>query len=216
MKNLDNVTLVCVTSVNLDKSVYALEKSCKEIKFNEVILFTDINVSHDFIKIIKIPKLNYIQYSEFIVYELHKHIETDFVLIVQNDGFIVNPEQWDDIFLNYDYIGAPFPIPDKNDKISYRTPKNELIRVGNGGFSLRSKKLLSLPTKLNIEWKSYFDYWNEDGFFCVHNREILETNGCVFAPVSVAAQFSHEKETKETEGIIPFGFHGKSSKYINL
>jgi len=91
-----------------------------------------------------------------------------------------------------------------------------LIRVGNGGFSLRSKKLLSLPTKLNIEWKSYFDYWNEDGFFCVHNREILETNGCVFAPVSVAAQFSHEKETKETEGIIPFGFHGKSSKYINL
>ena len=196
MKNLNNVTLVCVTSVNIDGSIYALEKSCKNIKFNDVILFTDADVSHDFIKIIKIPKLDYIKYSEFIVYELHKHIETDFVLIVQNDGFIVNSEQWNDNFLNYDYIGAPFPIPSENDKISYRTPKNELVRVGNGGVSLRSKKLLSLPTELNLEWKSYFNYWNEDGFFCVHNREILETNGCVFAPVSVAAQFSHEKETK--------------------
>ena len=216
MKNLNNVTLVCVTSVNIGGSIYALEKSCKNIKFNDVILFTDSDVSHDFIKIIKIPKLDYINYSEFIVYELHKHIETDFVLIVQNDGFIVNSEQWNDNFLNYDYIGAPFPIPDENDKISYRTPKNELVRVGNGGFSLRSKRLLSLPTELNLEWKSYFNYWNEDGFFCVHNREILETSGCVFAPISVAAQFSHVKETKETEGIIPFGFHGKNSKYINL
>ena len=35
-------------------------------------------------------------------------VETDFNLIVQADGFAVNPQAWDPLFWNYDYIGAPF------------------------------------------------------------------------------------------------------------
>ncbi len=212
MLTLNNVTLVSVTSVNVDRTIKALRYSMKDISFGDVILLTDKNVSPEDIKTIKIEPLDYIGYSKFIVYELYKYINTDFVLIIQDDGFIINPNKWTDEFLKYDYIGAPFPIPSETDMISYRNPFGELMRVGNGGFSLRSKKLLSLASEIGLIWKSYFGYYNEDGFFAVHNKHIYEINGCVYAPIDIAAKFSHEKETPETKGIIPFGFHGKSNK----
>ena len=55
------------------------------------------------------------------------------MLIIQHDGFILNHKAWDNEFLNYDYIGAPV-----------YWMGNKLIEVGNGGFSLRSKKLLKI------------------------------------------------------------------------
>lgn len=216
MVNLNNITLVSVTSVNVDRTIRALKHSTQGISFGEVLLLTDKDVSPSGIKTIKIDQLDYIAYSKFIVYELHKFINTDFALIIQDDGFVINPNKWNDKFLNFDYIGAPFPIPNPSDNISYRDPFGNLVRVGNGGFSLRSKKLLELPTKLDLEWKPYFGYYNEDGFFAVHNKHLFEENGCKFAPVEIAAEFSHEKQTNETVGIIPFGFHGKQNKNYHL
>jgi hypothetical protein len=216
MLKLDDVTLVLVSSINIDRCVKALQYSMKGIKFAEVLFLTDKTIKSDGIKVIKINPLNLIGYSKFIVYDLHKYINTNHALIIQDDGFVVNPEKWDDEFLKYDYIGAPFPIPPKNDSITFRTPFGELIRVGNGGFSLRSKKILSLATELKLPWKSYFGYHNEDGFYAVHNKHIYEENGCIYAPIEIAAKFSHEWNTLETSGIEPFGFHGKDSKYYNL
>jgi len=216
MKTLNNVTLVCVTSVNIDRAISSLKYSMKGINFGEVLLLTDQDVIEEGITTIKIKHLDYIEYSEFIIYELHNFINTEFVLITQDDGFVINPKKWDNEFFKYDYIGAPFPIPPVNDKISYRDPFGNLMRVGNGGFSLRSKKILELGSKLGLEWKSYFGYWNEDGFFACHNRHIYEENGCIYAPIEVAVRFSKEKEIEENKNIIPFGFHGKNSKYYNL
>lgn len=211
MLNLDNITLVSVTSINVDRTIRALKYSMKGINFGEVILFTDKDVSPDNIRVEKINTLDYIGYSHFIVYELFKYIKTDFVLIIQDDGFVINPDKWDSEFLKYDYIGAAFPVPYPDDMISYRNPFGELIRVGNGGFSLRSKRILSLATELNFEWKPYFNFWNEDGFYAVHNRHIYEQHGCVYAPIEIAVKFSHEKDLPETSGIKPFGFHGKAN-----
>jgi hypothetical protein len=216
MIDLNNVTLVSVTSVNIDRAIKALNYSSKDINFGEILLLTDKTISTNNIKTVKIEQLDYIDYSRFIVYDLYKHINTDHVLIIQDDGFVVNAHKWDDEFMKYDYIGAPFPIPSADDTISYRDPFGKLIRVGNGGFSFRSKKILSLATELNLEWKSYFGYYNEDGFFTCHNRHIYEENGCVYAPVEVAARFSIENQTEETKNIEPFGFHGKRSPYYKL
>lgn len=216
MLKLENVTLACVTSVNLERAINAINFSKRGIEFGEVLLLTDKDLNLKDIKTIKIESLDYIGYSKFIVYELHKYISNEHVILIQDDGFISNPEKWEDFFLNYDYIGAPFPVPHPEDKISYRDPLGNLIRVGNGGFSLRSKKLLQLPSILKLEWKSYFGFYNEDGFFSVHNRKILEDNGCLFAPIEIASLFSHEYKTLETEGILPFGFHGKHHPNYNL
>jgi len=216
MIELKNVTLIAVACVRVDRTIKALKYSMRDIKFNSVKLITNEVINDDLIEVINIDKLDYEGYNKFIVFDLYKYINTDFVIIIQDDGFIINPNKWDEQFFNYDYIGAPFSKPLPNDNTSYRDPFGKLMRVGNGGFSLRSKKILKLATELNLEWKSYFGYWNEDGFFACHNRHLYEENGCVYAPVEVAAKFSHERQTQETLGITPFGFHGKNNKYNKL
>ena len=212
---LPNVTLVCVTSVNVQRAIKALQYSVKNIEFKNVLLLTSEECVLDNIDVIKInPILNTDEYSKFIVYELHKYINTEFALIIQEDGFVVNAEQWDGLFLEYDYIGAPWPIPE--DDFSFKDSYGNLQRVGNGGFSLRSKKLLRLASELGLEWKSYFGFYNEDGFFCCHNKHIYEANGCKFAPIDVASKFSFETPIPENNGILTFGFHGKNHNYNNL
>ena len=153
------------------------------------------------------------EYSYNMIYRLGDYIDTEFALVVQYDGYVINPGLWRDEFLNYDYIGAVWSIPGDDDKISFRDEMGILHRVGNGGFSLRSKKLIDLPKKLNIKWESYRNSYNEDGFICVFKRHIYEENGCKFAPIDIAKYFSHEAEIPEVQGITPFGFHGKWSKY---
>jgi nucleoside-diphosphate-sugar epimerase len=213
--NLPTVTLVLVSSVNTDKCIKAIEYSSRNINFGSVKFLTHEDIKLDYIDVIKIDKLSSIdEYSKFIVYDLYKFIDTEHVLIIQDDGFVLNHFQWRNEFLEYDYIGAPWQLP--KDDFSFRDPFGNIIRVGNGGFSLRTKRLLSLPSELNIEWKSYFEFYNEDGFFVCHNRHIFEEKGCVFAPIDIAKYFSHEVEIPETEGIIPFGFHGKNTKYSRL
>jgi len=205
--NLPSVTLVSITSVKIEETIKSIDKSCYGINFGSVKLLTSEEVKSGSFEVIRIPKIDYEGYSKFVVYDLHKYIETEFALIVQHDGFVTSPDKWDPDFLKYDYIGAPFPLPE--DEFSYRDIVGNIVRVGNGGFSLRSKKLLSLPTKLDLEWKSYFGYHNEDGFFVCHNRHIFEKEGCIFAPLEVAKYFSHESQIPEIENIIPFGFHKK-------
>ena len=205
--NLPNVTLATYTTVDLDKHVKALEYSCKGINFGAVKLIAHEKPENlpDNITFEQCDKTSNIdEWNHDIIYKLSKHIDTDFCLLIHDDGFVVNPEQWRDEFLNYDYIGAPFPLP--QDNFSFRDINNNLIRVGNS-VSLRSKKLIDLPVKLNLEWKPFHGYYNEDGFICVNNRHIYIEHGCVFADIDIAKYFSHETMIPEIEGIKPFAFH---------
>lgn len=188
---LPNITLVAVTDIDIPGHFEALQKSCEGIQWGAVSLIT--------------PTLGSIDaWNKFIVYDLYKYIFTDFCMLIHADGFVGNPLAWRKEFLDYDYIGAPWPLP--VDDFSYRTPDGNLIRVGNS-VSIRSKKLLELPSKLNLEWKSYYGNTNEDGFLCVHNRENLYKEGIRFAPLDVAKYFSREHEIEENRGIETFAFH---------
>jgi hypothetical protein len=163
------------------------------------------------IEVVKVPHMDYDGYSHFMVYELYKYFDTTHALIIQDDGYVVSPSSWRDEFLEYDYIGAPWPIP--TDDISYRDPKGNIRRVGNGGFSLRSQKLCRAASDLRLPWTQFHGFFNEDGFICVNRVEDYEAYGCKFASLEVAKYFSHEKPIPEIKGIIPFGFHGKESIY---
>ena len=177
MLNLNNVTLIAITSIKLEKTIKALEYSCRGINFGSVKLVSD-----------KKPE----NLPEFI-----------------------NPDSWQDDFLNYDYIGAPYPLP--QDNFSYRDIDGNLIRVGNS-VSLRSKKLLDLPIQLDLEWKAFHGYYNEDGYICVNYRHKYLENGIRFADIDVAKYFSHEMMIPEVQGIKPFAFHrhyGTNSIYPN-
>jgi hypothetical protein len=216
MLELENVTLVSMSSVNLDLTIKAIEKSCSGIKYGSVKLITHEKPKKlpDFIEFCQIEKINSVdEYSYHMIYDLGKYIETDFALVIQYDGYVISPESWREDFLKYDYIGAPFDLP--KDDFSYRDVYGKIFRVGNGGFSIRSKKLIDLPNVLNLEWRSFHGFYNEDGFICAMYRHIYEENGCKIAPLEVAKYFSHENYIPEISGIIPFGFHGKNSKWIN-
>jgi len=215
MIDLKDVTLISVSSVKINETLFALNESRKEIKFAETIFVTHEkpiglpdNIRYDECE--KISNIN--AYNYYVIYDLSKHVNTKHCLLIHYDGYIVRPHKWDDAFLKWDYIGSPWPIKPN----AYIDPFGNHIRVGNGGFSLRSKKLLDVPSKVEIPFEvnigDFYKHmnaglYNEDGNICVHNRHIFEELGCKFAPVEVAAHFAQENDTPEIRGIDAFGFH---------
>jgi hypothetical protein len=214
MIELPNVTIIAVDTITAEDSLRAIKYSCREINFGAKKLITSQDIKSNEVEIIQCEPINYEQFSHFCVYRLHEYVDTEFALLIHPDGYVVNPDMWTDEFLEYDYIGAIWPLP--HDDFSFRDEEGTLYRVGNGGFTLRSKKLLSLAKELNLEWKAYHGFYNEDGFYCVHHRKLYEKHGFKFAPMEVAAKFSHECYVPENEGIIPFGFHGKNNFYYHV
>jgi hypothetical protein len=127
-------------------------------------------------------------YSRFMLRNLAEHIETSHALCVQWDGFVLNAQAWDPQFLEYDYIGAVWP--------HFADGHN----VGNGGFSLRSRRLLEACTKLPFD-----EIQPEDVVIGRVYRRRLEEQGLRFAPDSVARRFAYERTPSTGK---EFGFHG--------
>ncbi|WP_242826796.1 DUF5672 family protein [Butyrivibrio sp. NC3005] len=215
---LPDVTLVAVTSVKIKATIKAMKYSMERVDFKDAVLVTHrkplgLPSNIRFGKIEKLDNIDKFNYD--MVYELYKYVNTSHIMLVHYDGFVVNPESWRDEFLDYDYIGAPWPIPPSDDKITFRDPDGKLIRVGNS-VGIRSKKLLEAPSKLNIPWQSFYGWYNEDGFLCCHHHKELEEYGLKFAPIEVARYLSQEQQMPETLGIVPFAFHkweGPNAKY---
>ncbi len=204
---LPNVTLVAMATRNVEETLQALNYSCRGVKYGRVKLLSHytpygLDKNIEFIRIEKIKSID--DWSYKIIYELNQYIDTEFALLVHADGFVVNSSSWKDEFLDYDYIGAPWPLP--TDNFSYRDAHGNIVRVGNS-VSLRSKRLLELPIKLNMHWEPYHGYWNEDGFICAKNKHFYEAEGMKFAPLDVAKYFSHEAMIPEVKDIKPFAFH---------
>lgn len=167
--------------------------------FERVLFLSDQNIEVPGIETVLIsPLRSRDEYSAFILHGLARHIETDFVLLVQWDGYVVNPSAWTDDFLDYDYIGAVWG------------QHQDAFRVGNGGFSLRSKKLLQATQTIPIEGENQ----NEDELICRKYRPILESShGIRFAPEPLAEQFSFEIAYPKH---MPFGFHGLFNIWLVL
>src|SRR5688572_15957019 len=128
-KNLPEVTMVAVACNRIGETISALLKSLQQITPARTILFTDTDLNElPGIEVIKIEKLDWRGYNEFIIKELFSYIKTDYVLVTQWDGYVLNGDCWTDEFYKWDFIGA---------KWLYKDSRN----VGNGGFSLRSRKL---------------------------------------------------------------------------
>lgn len=189
---LPQVTLCCLTGkgYKTKEHLEALWKSQQGIRFGEVKL-----IEVDWVKSID-------DWNKAVIYETPKYINTQYCLLIHSDGFVRNADCWNNSWLEYDFIGAPWPLP--SDEYSYRTPSGKLIRVGNS-VSLRSKKLMNLIATKPMEY--HYGNNNEDGEICVWQRDWLEEQGCKFAPLSVAVHFSKEHEIPENVGISTFAFH---------
>jgi len=202
MINLSNITLIGINGtpdINQFNILYKIAKnSLNSIKFAKVKILTGVseiqNKDND-IEIHHVHIPSYQEYSRFCIKELNNYVDTDFCIIYHTDGFIINPHLWTDEFLQYDYIGAPWPL--------YFNWVHPNKRVGNGGFCLRSKKFLEESTKLN------YTGGNEDYQLCYVFDEILKNKGIKFAPVELASKFSLEMNNEFNTDINKvFGFHG--------
>ncbi len=177
--SLPDVTLLGVDGANSDRLHKAITHCTKDIDFGVVVCLTDI------------PLKSKEEYSEWIFRHTHEHVQTSHVLICQHDGYVMNASSWNKEWLQYDYIGAPWWYRDGMD-------------VGNGGFSLRSRRLMEAVSKMQPKTTH-----PEDHVICRVLRPELERMGFKFAPGEVAERFSvegyNQPGAKYTD---QFGFHG--------
>ena len=207
MKNLPTVTLVIIDCVDVGRAQLALDVSCQEMSFGAVKLLTSLPTNDP--RAIRIEPLTSIDaYSRFCLLDLHQYVDTAHVLVIQYDGFILNPAAWQDVFLEYDYIGAPILIGEWATS-RHGVPAADIgsLVVGNGGFSLRSKRLIELTAALG-QAGDFILTEPEDWAMCYTERAKLEAAGIRFAPVSLAEAFSFEGRTAAyCQYRDSFGFH---------
>ena len=109
--------------------------------------------------------------------------------MTQWDGFVVDASVWSDEFLQWDYIGAPWP------------DQPEAVAVGNGGFSLRSQRCLRAGLDEELT-----ELHPEDEILCRSQRALLQRkHGLRVAPLALAQRFSFENAAVKHSS---FGFHG--------
>lgn len=200
---MSTITVATVTNVRIKEHIDAIMKTAKALPYpcEKLIICPNRPPPADCLRWETAPEFENYKFPQslnlFLIKKFADYINTDFVIYVHDDGFARNPDRWTDAFLSYDYIGAPWPS-EWNFKYS----------VGNGGFSLRSRQLLSLcqfspePTGLEAE----------DVHICRTHHEWFEQHKCRFAPPEVAIHWSYESVSGQFPGWNPrnsFGFHGK-------
>ncbi len=192
MATLPDVTLCCIDCATPRLALRAMRLSLDQCAFGVAILLTDAGLSDPRIETRRIAAIaDKTAYSAFVLKQLLAHIATDFVLLVQWDGYVIDGTRWESGFLGFDYIGAPW---------SWRPVGQQ---VGNGGFSLRSRRLLELLAAPEVPVGH-----PEDALICRAWRPALEARGIRFADPVTARRFAVEIEPVAQAGGPSFGFHG--------
>lgn len=189
-----SITLVTQETMYHDLAARALSETLKHIDVDEVLVFSNQQIFDGarHVHVDHFPDVN--KYCEFMLRGMIEHVNTDHILFVQWDAMAYDRTQWTDEFLKYDYIGAPWPWEPEGQN------------VGNGGFSLRSRKLLEALQDPVIQMDpANPKAVNEDQVIGVAHRPYLETKyGIKYPPTALAAQFSYELGDHAPS----FGFHG--------
>lgn len=176
MLYLKDVTLVCYEA----KAHTLMQRALEQIRSNVNFVDEIVHLQNE-----DTPKLHS---AQTLWYDIPLRVQTSHMLNVEWDSGIVDASAWDANFLEYDYIGAPWPW-------------HKDWQVGNGGFSLRSTKLMRYLGEHRDEFPLH---GLDDDLLCRVYRPRLQERGFVWAPTSHAERFSFERGTPRKS----FGFHG--------
>lgn len=189
MSNKITYVIIDTDLPTLSKS--ALDISVKNFEPQDVLIYTDqphLWSGYSTREVDKFRSIN--DYNNVILNKLPHDLTTDFSIIIQYDGFVINPEKFSSLYYEYDYIGAPWP--------EYKN-----YNVGNGGFNWRSKRIIQAIAQYT---HLKHDDEAEDVFIARLIRCILETrHGVKFASCDLASHFSVESKMTTWK---TFGFHG--------
>ena len=198
MLDLPNVTLLFVETRAHGITKRVIDDCIAKCNFGEILLYTD---KPDLIRFdpnrrartILVPDFpNKIEAGRFYYQHAVAEITTDFALMMEWDAGIYDTKRWKPEFLNYDYIGAPWLV--RSEEVGNKD-------VGNGGFTLMSKRLGTFLHENATKYPVVTD-WD----LCRNQRQALEAAGGFKWPDrNLAAQFSWELGPRDPEN---FGFHG--------
>ncbi len=167
MAVLRDVTVVAVDGVARELTQWAIDETLKQIEPRAVLFPAECPQSA--------------LEADQLLWRTCAKAKTSHCLVVQYDGWTLDGSMWRPEYLEYDYIGAPWP--------------HRGFGVGNGGFSLRSTAMMRHLVK-NLPCSTPEDeaifVWNPEG------------HGFKVAPTSLAFQFSFERSPKRRS----LGFHG--------
>ena len=248
-ESASRITLVSVSGLNDAQAAgWALTLSQSQMPGCKALLCSPIrpvdlpaSVEH-----LVIAPLDYQGYSWFMLFMLWRVVHTDFALVVQDDGWVLDGKLWRDEYLNYDYIGAPthlaHVLTPEGDYWSrgfawaeHLEVNSRAVPVLNGGFSLRSRKLMQVfaeypqlhvvvpaPDQLTqypfgMSWSN--DALNEDVQLTGILRPQLEALGLRFPSTELAASFAIEYAApfhKGVDALTIFGHHGRTRKLAGL
>lgn len=194
MLDLSSISLLCLDTRNPELAVKVMQRCMTGTRFHEAVLLThaDFRCDDPRITVHAVRPLRSVaDYSAFMLKELSPYFTGSHVLVMQWDGFILDPAAWDPAFLEYDYIGAPWP----------GTWPHIQHQVGNGGFSLRSRKLVDAlhdPEIVRL-------HPEDDSIGNLYHDLLVGRYGIAFAPLELASRFAFENIPPSGP---TFGFHG--------
>lgn len=195
LPKLDDVTLLCIDTDHPAAGLHAVQLSQAQCQFGRTIFITSSEFvsqhapPHPQTEFRTLhPPVETLTQAEIMMKRLVEFVSTSHVLIIQWDGYVLDGRRWSSDFLQFDYIGAVWPTG---------TPG---LRVGNGGFSLRSRRLLEVLARPEMTCSD-----PEDNAICVRLRPELEKHGIKFADEQTASRFSFEALGADNP---TFGFHG--------
>lgn len=230
MTKKPTVSITCIDALHYYPTILALNRTIAtlqdKVNLVKVYWFSDIEYPEPCaipVQSIQVAKFtDYIKDYNHITLKLCPDVvDTDFNIVIHADGYAVNKDAWTNKFFDYDYIGA------KWHRANYPT-----YNVGNGGFTLRSKKLLSAIKKvitnttidysqldslpyskkliIDREYIGHLTLVAEDTLICRTYAPILQKEyGIKFAPADIADRFSIEEHIQSPWLGKSLGFHGK-------
>jgi|694.fasta_scaffold01993_22 hypothetical protein len=195
------------TTERIDKILTYMSKT---IDFAEIVMVSTYKPKVEGVKHIQIEPFTYIEMNKWCLHEFGNYVNSDYGLHFEDDGFPLNPELWDNEFLNYDYVGAPCRT---TDGIQYSEEQ-----IGGGGFTLRSKRLLEYTKTIDYDNKT-----NEDTVITVRKRDEIVSLGMKICPHNIARNFVVQNPLDDNHTIeTSFGFHsrvvhmGDAEKLLNV
>ena len=206
-------------------TIPSISKSMKELPGSRGLLLSIEKPKNlpDHIQWQRIYPLDYRGYSTFIMHCLYAFIETEFCLIVQDDGWVLDGKNFKEDYYNYDYLGGITHAGLVGDTLRLGftwVDYPDAIVVLNGGFSLRSRRFLEAANKYGVAqmFSHETTIWNEDVQLSCLRRPLFEEHGFKFPTNEVAKHFAVEHIGPVIHNDLDFskllGHHSTSRKLI--
>lgn len=208
---LPDVTLVAIDSFKPHRTIRAMQQVQELVSFGDTVLVTTAaqKANHGFNGRVMsvLPSSARSERERYLTTRITETFTTSHCLHMEWDAGVNNPAAWDPSWLEYDFLGAPWPAGMQVKGFPVAT---EEARVGNTGFCLMSKRFadalanVSKPSETVVRGASDF-------YVCISLRPTLEKMGIRFAPPEVAYKFSCENKLLTDQ----FGWHGQMTAAMN-